>query len=261
MKKFLSLVLAAMMLLSCTSAFAADEDALDKDKTPAGLTDASTLTVKEPTSHFATENDKAADDSTSENAVNTELWLQVDADGQIDVTVPLVLVFKTNINGGSADTAETYKITNNSTANLAVTKIESVPENGDTMKIMPWGSELDQDQYAVQFTAYDKVDENNDYNFDFSAEEGKGNKEEADRKVGGKFQLLNNEAETILDVDMKTGALTFVTKRIDGDTDTGMDVDYGVKLVTVTYTVGISTVDAIEGAKITTASEEFKAAE
>ncbi|MBR6525366.1 MAG: hypothetical protein IKT57_05290, partial [Clostridia bacterium] len=37
--------------------------------------------------------------ATENNKAETELWLKVAATGQIDVTVPLVLVFQTNIEG------------------------------------------------------------------------------------------------------------------------------------------------------------------
>lgn len=82
MKKILTLLLALMMMVSvCASA---------ADTT-------GTLTVGSSTSKF---DSTLIEDGNTDPRVQTELWLQVKADGQIDVTVPLLLVFKTDIQGG-----------------------------------------------------------------------------------------------------------------------------------------------------------------
>lgn len=120
MKKFVAMLLAVMMILSC-AALAADKN----------MTNVHTGN--------ATPFKKSEDKKSAEQ--KTDVWLQVEAAGTIDVTVPLVLVFKTNIDGGNCDSPEGYKITNNSTAALKVTKVEitddyaDVSANGNTSKM------------------------------------------------------------------------------------------------------------------------------
>lgn len=127
MKKFLAMLLAAMMLLSSVGALAAidphENGAVISFDVDTG-TDNSELEVENDyTSRYKKEDWKQTDAANS--TVKTELWMQVDASGQIDVTVPLVLVFSTNIDGGKAQEAANYVIYNNNTRNsVAVDKIE-----------------------------------------------------------------------------------------------------------------------------------------
>ena len=99
MRKILALVLAIMMLSTMAISAAATE----------------TIDVR-------VDNNKIDVDAASGTG-NTELWLQVDATGQIDVTVPLVLVFQTTIDGGEGIAPTDYMLTNSSTADVVVTNI------------------------------------------------------------------------------------------------------------------------------------------
>ena len=168
MKKFLAMLLAVLMLLSSTAAMATETE----EDTSAGGTDGSTTTIAFNalannnnsiafTPGSSTDNDNSkleidsvhisrytkedwkATNSSDENAaptVKTELWMQVDASGQIDVTVPLVLVFSTNVDGGKATAASNYKIYNNNQRNsIAVDKIKVV--NEDNSKTMSFWTE------------------------------------------------------------------------------------------------------------------------
>lgn len=237
MKKFLSLVLAAMMLLSCTAAFAADTvEAID---------------VRETDDRYTT-----GSDATEMDDAKTELWLQVDANGQIDVTVPLVLVFQTNIDGGEVTSPATYKITNHGTSDLVVTKIDTdiVADNNTTqpMNMVAYTTDPAEDEYRAQLTA------GNGVIIGTGATNGWDliKDHENDKLKGGLFEVLKAKAngtavDTAIAVTMKTGPLSFITSRLEGDKDTGIDDKKGVKLMTVTYTMAIDTSDAI-GETITT---------
>lgn len=236
MKRLIALVLVVLMLGS-TAAFA-DVDTM--------------LGVSAETNSMSGEN------STVDGA-KTELWLQVDADGQIDVTVPLVLVFRTNIDGGVADTASNYKLKNNSTSDVVVTTIATAHETDNNtsqpMSIVAYTETPTEDQYKVQLSVADAV--------------AVGTKDAEGKEIrkwdlattshtaaplaGGLFELPKATAngagtDTIVKVDMTTGKLSFVTKR---DANDDLDATQGVKLLTVTYTVAIDTSDAI-GSQITT---------
>lgn len=174
MKKFLAMLLAIMMVMSCTVAMADqgpstnDRDQYDGDPltkgqdTPIqfvadgtnGVTDNSSLQIKDVASRFQQEDG-------TQGEVDTELWMQVAANGQIDVTVPLVLVFSTNIDGGDAMVAENYKIINNNTRNsISVDKIKvdvepKFGENDADMTLVKYDAFWDasvRDQYKVTLT-------------------------------------------------------------------------------------------------------------
>ncbi|MBR6525265.1 MAG: hypothetical protein IKT57_04785 [Clostridia bacterium] len=196
-------------------------------------------------------------------SVHTEIWLQVDADGQIDVTVPLVLVFKTNIDGGKATSPSEYKITNHSSADLVVTKIERVIEEERLMTLVSKDTAtLGENQYKVKLSStkqHPSYTGTEDVTYDLHA-----NNISDDNR--GLIYLPSDAGDdyatgrdTNLKVEMETGKLNFVTSRIVEDNkDMGMDTTKGVKLLTVTYTVAIDTYNA-KGVKITDASELFKA--
>ncbi len=237
MKKLISFLLVVMMLCSMSvSAFAAD--------TQIGVS--------------AESYDIKATDGT-EGSANTELWLQVAANGQIDVTVPLVLVFKTNIDGGKADTANNYKITNNNNANLVVTKI-AVTKNtaGNPMKLVAFGNDISKldNTYMVKLTAYKSyapddsskntkadVISGGSNTFDLFYDTHKNNPES-----NGIFKLARNsedrseKTDTYMLAEMETSPLSFITPKDQAD-ETKADAESGVKLLTVTYTVGINTND------------------
>lgn len=258
MKKLISLFLALVMLMSCATVLA---ESTDKN---------ATMTVGTPVSHYATDNEEAGATEAATPSVNTEIWLQVDAAGQIDVTVPLVLVFKTNIDGGTASSPAAYVMTNNSTADIAVTSIKVNPVDTDTeaqpmefvayntvgdtvdqygLKLSVEATEADAANHRAAHAAYDKD------MFDFTEEA-----DTADVMDGGLFQVFKG-ATTKITALMKTGPLSFTTLRKAGDTAADpsvLDTDKGVKIITITYTVGIDAQNAI-GDDITDADEQFKA--
>lgn len=271
MKKFLSLILAAMLLMSCT-AFATGVSEVDTITNGTKPTDWDGDTGDIDAYDNVNYGDETKYDTNGKAA--TELWLQVDATGQIDVTVPLVLIFQTNIDGGTASTGTDYQITNNSSANLAVTKIEVVDkhetssytqtaDNALAPKAFPTsGTALGVDEYAVKLTVsnpYLSTDNESNFVFDFF-KNNSANTESLDKIKGGLFELEKAGSDgtsktTKVDVTMQTGKLSFVTSRAtttDGndtnDTDAddnGLDSKKGVHLLTVTYTVAISTKDAV----------------
>lgn len=254
MKKFLSLVLAAMMLLSCTAALAAN----------------ATFTVNTPTSQYDSDSTTATE--TSDSAVNTEVWLQVDAQGQIDVTVPLVLVFQTNIDGGETTTSNSYKITNNSTADIAVTKIGAVTvtesEATQPMDLVAYGNAAltTTDTYALKLNVAKKEADTTNHRlahaaYELDVQSIENSSTSADVKDGGLFQVYKggDTAATVITASMKTGPLSFTTLRKDGTNGSELDTTKGLKLVTLTYTVGIDAQNAI-GDTITVDDEDFREA-
>lgn len=249
MKKFLSLLLAALMLCSCAVAMA---EATQNNMTY-GVED---------TENFAVTDNKTASQS-------TDMWLQVDATGQIDVEIPLLLVFKTNIDGGDATTGDNYQITNNSSADLVVTDIEvevevdeaPYAENENPMELVAYSATGDyaDDTYGVQLSVAAQTDSDGEtrdpYTVDIKTiEDDADDKITKAAKEGGWFLLADDGEKTSINVAMKTGELSFVTKRMESD-DTMMDEDKGVKLLRLTYTVAIDTSDAlgvtIEGTGVT----------
>lgn len=168
--------------------------------------------------------------------VKTELWLQVEASGQINVTVPLVLVFKTNIDGGSATSPDTYAIENNSTAQVNVTKLAVVAEAVTDLNLVEYAdTDLADGTYAVKLT--EGSNSNDLYEVKTSATD-----------VNPNISLPKNST-TVINAKMKTGDLSFVTKATENGSE------YGVKLLTITYTVALDTSKAI-GDTITTTSQK-----
>lgn len=257
MKKVFALVLSLMMILCSVSALATE------------VTDADTIVNANDGAAFDTNikvhgdntiryRDAAANDISGEAA--TELWLQVEASGQIDVTVPLVLVFQTNIDGGEATSPNTYKITNHSSADLVVTQIKvtdvATEANKQPMTKVAYIDTLQEDQYKAKLN----VDKN-------VVTLGKGQSGEydlkqetytAERHQGGIFELRKAEAgkneegtDTPIALTMKTGRLSFITSRTEktpkddkSQLNDEMDTTKGIQLMTITYTVAIDTSDA-----------------
>ena len=244
MKKLISFLLVIMMLCSMSvSAFASGAN-LPADKN-------ADIGYGAKTDEY---------DSTDTNPgtpdVSTELWLQVAAEGQIDVTVPLVIVFKTNIDGGNATEATNYKIINNNNAPVVVTGIGIVEETttgpnnaSNPMELVPYSYTNSKyvftadDQYMVKL--YPQIDGNDGYDL--------GNTiSSVAASQGGLFALKTadrvtdtNGTDTIITVEMATSPLSFVTIT---KTENGKEIlnpAMGVKLLTVTYTVGVNTNTAI----------------
>ena len=221
MKKLISFLLVIMMLCSMSVSAFADNMTVD-------VSDAAKFDV-------ATTNDSATQ--------KTDLWLQVEASGQIDVTVPLVMVFKTNIDGGDATEATNYKISNNNNANLAVTSITVEENSSDTIDLITYNANKTfskEDQYMVKMTV--AATSGTTKEFDLS-----NMPKDVAASEGGHFQLDKADrvtdtdgTDTVITVDMATSPLTFVTKTDDSTNK------YGVNLLTVTYTVAINTKGQIE---------------
>ena len=253
MKKIIALILALVMLGS-VSVFA-------KMETPE---------VRLDTKYFGETN------ATKLDTPKTELWLQVDASGQIDVTVPLVLVFKTNIDGGAAQTAEAYGITNNSSADLVVTDLKvdvnqksvTDADTDNPMTLVEYATTgLEEDTYGVKMTIAKQKDfngtERGEWNYDLRGDilltdDALVATKHVDANKGGLFLLPKaaandtaNGKETLIDVQMSTGELSFITKRTDDDS--AIDSSKGVYLLQITYTVAIDTMGTI-GEDITTAA-------
>ena len=260
MKKVFALVLSLMMILCSVSALATE------------VTDADTIVNGSATFLETGETGDADIDVRGEiryrdegkfdisGEAATELWLQVEASGQIDVTVPLVLVFQTNIDGGEATSPNTYKITNHSSADLVVTQIKvtdvKTEANKQPMTKVAWLDVLKEDQYKAKLN----VDKN-------VVTLGKGQSGEydlkqetytAERHQGGIFELRKAEADkyeegtdTPIALTMKTGRLSFITSRTEktpkddkSQLNDAMDNTKGIQLMTITYTVAIDTSDA-----------------
>lgn len=262
MKKVLALVLSLMMILGSVSALAAGVDTIvngDQDYETG-------IQVRETDVRY---NDTAINDISGQAA--TELWLQVEASGQIDVTVPLVLVFQTNIDGGSANTSDKYRIINHSSADLVVTKIAvtdvTTETNKQPMTKVNWSDTvaLQEDQYMAKLTPVNAtMGKDQPADFDLNAAKAYT----GDRHKGGIFELAKAPANqnetgtpTTIDLSMKTGKLSFVTSRKETTSDDQLndqiDTMKGIQLMTITYTVAIDTSDAY-GETITTADTAAK---
>lgn len=246
MKKFLSLLLAAMMLLSCTTAMAAWDDVdpandtITKDVTP-DISDADTLTV------HSTYTD-SFDAKASEGKIGTEFWMQVAAQGQIDATVPLALVFSTNIDGGNATEATNYKITNNSSADLKVTNVVFTKAATTPMKLVQESTAIAdtaQDVFQGHLKVVDTTNAGSQKTFDFaSAEDTYASYEDKAANDHGLIVLKQAgtgntmaSADTVIEAYMNTSRLSFVTKQ--SNTTGSVDTTKGVQLMTVTYTLAI----------------------
>lgn len=253
MKKILALILAAMMLLG-GAAMADTEDMTEE--------------------HVGTQTDfmKTGDPATSASQ-STDVWLQVEASGQIDVTVPLVVVFKTNIDGGSASTGNTYKIVNNSSAAIKVTEVSvtdtqeqftqnGVTENMKAVETMTGAyneytlTMLPTDQYAGQdkvwTDAKSVVDADGDGSVTFK-KESTGNvykiASSTDAQAKGLWRIEKKDDakdtdESYINLTLSTSKLSFVTnqKKVNDES-----VENGVKLFNVAYTVKIDDSTAVGG--------------
>lgn len=221
MAKIISLILAVSMMFGCIPALASSSGAVVNEN---GATD----TIK---------------GGASSGSLHTEMWLQVGANwdgegasaGTIDVTVPLVLVFRTNIDGGSAQAPASYGITNNSSADVAVTGITVNDASGDVLTLEKYGASYlptDFDRYGVELEVQSKAP------WDMAAVKSSPAAETAIN--GGLFILPKANAGvgvfTPITARMMTSKLSFVT---DPATNAKLDASKGLKLMTVSYTVAL----------------------
>lgn len=264
MKKVFALVLSLMMILCSVSALATEVAESDTIVNANGGEFENNVDVRGSIRY----RDDADNDISGEAA--TELWLQVEASGQIDVTVPLVLVFQTNIDGGAANSSDKYGIINHSSADLVVTKIKvtdvAANEEPDMTKVK-WVETPVEDQYKAQLSVDAKaVPMGKQYaeqsDFDLYTKDLEDHAYTGERWQGGIFKLAkagknDNENGTVtpIKLSMETGRLSFVTSRKAKDENSQlndeMDTTKGVQLLTITYTVAIDTSDAY-GEEITT---------
>ncbi|MBR6525266.1 MAG: hypothetical protein IKT57_04790 [Clostridia bacterium] len=185
-------------------------------------------------------------------SLETEVWLRVRAKGQINVTVPLVLVFETNIDGGYAEAPDTYTFKNNSTAELLITEMQ-VTEAADSNMELVALEEVDADDITEQSLATDTyvarvmtmLDGFTLWFYDLGVAGGKV------VPAGNMVAIANLPVGTgtHIPIEMATGPLSFVTKHVNGE----LDATKGVKLFTVKYTVAIDTRKGV-GETITTAA-------
>lgn len=253
MKKILALILAAMMLLggaamatNMEEAYVGDQDDFVKAGTP---------------------------DTTSASQ-STDVWLQVEASGQIDVTVPLVVVFKTNIDGGSASTGNAYKIVNNSSAAIKVTEVKvqdqktDVSGNGITSNMtmvsaLPQADSATYDQYTLTMKPTDyyqnknyftTADGENVYTYftdvGTASEQGTFVKTADGVQTQGLWRIERSDGaeggsdESHINLTLSTSKLSFVTNQKSEDKPA---VENGVKLFNVAYTVKIDDSTAVGG--------------
>ena len=223
MKKLVAIALVAIMMLSCVTAFATSNTTVE--------------TVSDP-KHFK------QNDAHNGATQSTDIWLRVKAEGQINCTIPLVLIYQTNIDGGEASTGTgadaKYKITNNSTANLAVTDID-VSTVGSKMTLVSNSTDLKSliDNYWGTITiAGDRVRSGDPYVGDFYTHKTSS---EIKAVAGGYFFIPKKTSSgagvTVIDAKISTSPLDFITaQKADDGT---MDITKGLHLVNVKYTVAI----------------------
>jgi len=279
MKKFMAILLVAIMMLS-TVAFATSASTITgRDPADGEANKDSFLNTNGAESKFLADEGhddiKAGNDHTT-GEVDTELWLQVTAGGQIDVTVPLVLIFSTNIDGGTATQAQNYKIINNNLFNsVSVDKIEVTTETQNDITLVSKATALGdgdgkwtnatRDQYYVVFTpAFDDANAANNEGFkdgkdatitEYDLNDATGttqyNLTGADKTDLVLFQIREG-GNVNLNPTMATTALTFATH----DGNDAISNGLGLKLLTVKYTVGLK-YNVVDAEGITNVSEEM----
>lgn len=252
MKRFLALILAAMMLLGGSAM--AEED---------NMTEA----------HVGGQTEFVKEEDKTSASQSTDVWLQVAASGTIDVTVPLVVVFKTNIDGGTASTGTSYKIINNSSAAIKVTEVKvtdaktDITQNGvaSNLKAVETLTEGNYDEYTLTMLPEDRyetkawesarsvVDADGDGISTFQQEGNTGAYKIASSTGAEKKGLWRIEKkdgseggkdESHIKLTLATSKLSFVTKQ-KSNNDAG--VENGVKLFNVAYIVKIDDSTAVGG--------------
>jgi hypothetical protein len=134
------------------------------------------------------------------------------AASQISATVPLVLVMRTGIDGGSATVSDaSYAIQNNSSMRVQLTEAAEQTAPGSPLtRLTNADLAAARDQYAIAFKE--------DYTVS-----------PRDIEVGTRYNPLER---------MSVSPLSFVTRQWDGTNE------YGVKFSTITYTLNIPSADA-----------------
>lgn len=260
MKKFLSLLLAAMMLLSCASAMATH---VDDDTTTQWMEN---VYVGDQTlfSEVGGQNETSATQT-------TDVWLQVEASGQIDVTIPLVAVFKTDIDGGNETISDSYKIINYSSAPIAVTQVDIEDQNTNVtvngkdsdMTMVETVNAANYDEYSLTMLPKDRYTTNpwstaKNVKGDFTAattnattlaakqkytltSNGYSQKEAKGLWLVERKGAVNDSNEKLdesyINLTLTTSPLSFVTKQKSNNNG---NIENGIKLFTITYTVEIA---------------------
>lgn len=250
MKKIIALALALVLVASCTFALAEDINMTNEVST-----EYLSPTFVEKQKDYSSEIKGA-----TQVGQHTNVWLQVEASGQIDVTIPLVAVFKTNIDGGKDTISENYEMINNSSADIAVTLVRvkdneaNVSTNGDGRKMelikeadMESNKEynkyslsiLPDDQYqtpewveAKDVGEFDIVD--GYYTLDSGAQPG--DEQKGLWLIEKKDPNAEEGTASYVELVLNTSRLSFVTNKTDKGEE---DIQDGVCIFTVFYTVKI----------------------
>lgn len=237
MKKWITLVLALVLALCCAVALAENAEFEVYENNGQDI--------------LSTYNATPADGE--DPSLETEVWLRVRAKGQINVTVPLVLVFETNIDGGYAKAPDPYTFKNNSTAELLITEMQVTEAADSNMKLVAL-EVVDADDITEQSLATDTyvarvmtmLSGSTPWFYDLGVD---GGKVEPSGNLVAIANLPVGGTGTYIPIEMATGPLSFVTKHVNGE----LDATKGVKLFTVKYTVAIDTRNGV-GETITTAA-------
>ena len=221
MKKLVSFVLAALLMLSVV-AFAASGDP--------------SLVVKDTSIIY-----NFTADNVNTGKVETYIYLEVIAQGQIDVTVPLFLVFSTDVDGGKAKEPSNYKITNNNKDSaVGVTRIHVTPSGTMELKVK---NEFESavgahayDTYMVTLTASGETYDLGKLNFQ---------EDTAGEALTG--LSIPKDKEVNLQPEMQTTAISFITGK-----------DQYVQIMTIEYTLGLiyNTVDTVDLPTTSTVTSE-----
>ena len=259
MKKIIALALALVMVMSCTLALAADENMTNKVATTNSPFLVGTATTTDGLFGY------------KDASQRTDVWLQVEASGQIDVTIPLVAIFKTNIDGGTSDISRQYKMINNSSAAVKVTKVvvtddnAAVNMNGETGNNMVLKGELEEgayNQYTLSILPEDRyqntkfwasgvpknvgqhfTQEGNTYTLD-SAVDGKYEEQQGLWRVDYNDKAPAGMDESYIDLKLSTSKLNFVTAQKKNN---DAAIENGVQIFHISYTVMIDDYNAAGG--------------
>lgn len=276
MKKIIALALALMLTLGCTVALAASSGTSLAAPAPVSKPD------KNMTNEVSTANqipNFEVTESSREGTIKgdkvaqqrTDVWLQVEASGQIDVTIPLVAVFKTNIDGGKSTISNNYVMKNNSSAPIAVTQVVVEDKYADVsgnhasnFKMVSQAGLTGYDKYALSILPTDmyatkRWNVAQDVADPVSHQRGVGimninftpsghtytltSEAYSEKEVPGLWLVENAGAESYIKLELETTKLSFVTsEKAHGKEDSPATEDSikdGVKIFTITYTVKI----------------------
>ena len=153
--------------------------------------------------------------NTEKATLHTRIYMIVDAQGQINVTVPLSLAFATDVDGGFASVTG-YKITNNGKNAVKITKIVVTNEADAGLTLVKYQATpyTSTDTYGVQLAGDTTID-----TYDCT---GAGN-----TSIGWQ---ISRESNDVIVPTMVTGPISYVTK---GNEE---NKDY-VHVMSISYTV------------------------